>query len=193
MSGETRRLARIASSTAPGEPRAMAREFSEFYEEHFDFVWRTLRYLGLHESSLDDAVQDIFLVAHRRLAEFESRSSPRTWLFGIAVHVVRAHRRGYRRRQRLLEEASRVTPPSPATPFDSVAHRDMARMLAQALESLPEPQRAVFILADLEHVTAPVIAQSFGIKLNTVYSRLRAARAHVARLLGVDVPSGEAE
>lgn len=171
--------------------RGTTREFAEFYEQNFDFVWRTVRYLGLHDSSLDDAVQDTFVVAHRRFDDFDARSSRRTWLFAIAMRVVSAYRRSQRRRQRLLDEARRVTPAVSSTPFERVAHADMAQMLARALDRLPEAQRAVFVLADLEHVSAPEIARALDVKLNTVYSRLRGARAAVARELGVDIGSGE--
>jgi RNA polymerase sigma-70 factor (ECF subfamily) len=187
MTSDAQRIARMAAAVSRAESRAVSRAFTEFYEQNFEFVWRTVRYLGLHDSSVDDAVQDTFLVAHRRFADFDGRSSHKSWLFAIAVRVVSAHRRSQRRRQRLLNEARNMTPPVSGTPFERVTHLDMAQKLARALDTLPEGQRAVFILADLEHVTAPEIGRALNLKLNTVYSRLRCARAHIARELGVEV------
>jgi RNA polymerase sigma-70 factor (ECF subfamily) len=185
MTSDAQRFSRVAPALVRLAPRALSKSFTEFYEQHFDFVWRTIRYLGLPESGVDDAVQDTFLVAHRRFADFDERASRRTWLYAIAVRVVSSHRRSQRRRNRLLDQAKTVTPPTSRTPFESAAHVDMAQLLARALEKLPEAQREVFILAELEHVSAPEIARELNVKLNTVYSRLRCARAQVAHQLGV--------
>jgi len=146
----------------------------ELYQEHFAFVWRTVRRLGVPPALVDDAVQDVFNVAHRRLAEFEGRSSPRTWLFAIARRVVADHRR----------RAARTTAPLPAEledgaagPLESAQRAEAARLVHAILETLDEDKRAVFVLADLEQMPAPEIAQALDIGVNTVYSRLRAARA----------------
>ena len=67
--------------------------FREVYEEHFRFVWRSLRRLGVPESDVADAVQDVFLVVHRRLGDFEGRSKVSTWLYGISLRVARDRKR----------------------------------------------------------------------------------------------------
>jgi RNA polymerase sigma-70 factor, ECF subfamily len=72
--------------------------FEEVYDEYFAFVWRCLRRLGVSPAAIDDAVQEVFIVVHRRLGEFEQRSSLKTWLFGIAFRVAGAHRRAAQRR-----------------------------------------------------------------------------------------------
>jgi len=71
--------------------------FAQIYEEYFAFVWRSLRALGVSRSALDDATQDVFVVVHRRLSDFEGRSSLKTWLFGIACRVAANHRRSRER------------------------------------------------------------------------------------------------
>ena len=63
--------------------------YEQVYETNFDFVWRNARRLGLSDGVVDDVVQDVFLVVHRRLAEFQARSSIRTWLFGILLKVAK--------------------------------------------------------------------------------------------------------
>ena len=62
--------------------------FEETYRTHFAFVWRTVRRLGVADSSVEDVTQDTFLVVHRRLASFNGKSSLKSWLFGIVVRVV---------------------------------------------------------------------------------------------------------
>jgi RNA polymerase sigma-70 factor, ECF subfamily len=170
-----------ASAGASAEP---ARQFSELYEQHFDFVWRSARMLGAPPDLADDAVQDVFLVAHRRFADFEARSSPRTWLFAITLRVMSDQRRSRRRRFRLFERAKSMESEPIPTPYDSAAGAEARAMLRAALDGLPEEQRVVFALSELEEMSAPEIATALGVKLNTVYSRLRAARREMAERLG---------
>jgi RNA polymerase sigma-70 factor (ECF subfamily) len=147
--------------------------FEEVYEQHFDFVWRSLRRLGVHPSGLDDAVQDVFLVVHRRLLEFEGRSALKTWIFGIALHVAQ---RAARTRARHPAEELRETIADAHTPQDEAARREAITTLYALLDELDADKRAVFVMAELEQMTAPEIAEIARIPLNTVYSRLRAAR-----------------
>src|SRR5688572_18798381 len=93
-----------ASTAATGareatSPLALpARDFRELYASHFSFTWRSLRYLGVPSQHLDDAVQEVWVAVHRRLADFEGRSDVKTWLFGIALNVQRNLYRAERRR-----------------------------------------------------------------------------------------------
>jgi RNA polymerase sigma-70 factor (ECF subfamily) len=147
------------------------------FDQHADFVWRSLRRLGVPERSVDDAVQDVFIVVHRRLTEFEGRSSLRSWLFGIARRVAHDHRRRIGRKER-GEELPEVLPdPDGSTPAGELERAQAVRTLHAILAALDDDKREVFILAELEQMTAPEIAAAIGANLNTVYSRLRAARA----------------
>jgi RNA polymerase sigma-70 factor, ECF subfamily len=159
-------------------------QFTELYEQHFSFVWRSARMLGVAADAVDDAVQDVFVVAHRRLADFEARSSPRTWLFAIAVRVVSDHRRSRRRRLRLLERALTVEAQPAQTPFDATCGAEQRDVLLTALDGLPDEQRAVFILAEVEEMSAPEISDALKVNANTVYSRLRLARRAMQSALG---------
>jgi len=149
----------------------------DIYDAHFDFVWRSARRMGVAEASADDVVQEVFLVVHRRLADFEGRSSVKTWLFGILVRVVSDHRRRLRRKGG-LEELPEALPAEPhsSCPAEQVERRAKVALLHTLLEALDPDKRAVFVLAELEQMTAPEISDALNIKLNTVYSRLRAAR-----------------
>jgi len=174
------------ATTAPCPPPRLT--FAELYESCFAFVWRTVRRLGTPEASRDDVVQEIFMVAYRRQEEFEGRSSPKTWLYGIAFNVVRAHRRALAAKQpHLLLEEGRVDPGllvDPADgPHEHAAKNEAARFLDRFLDSLDEDRRDVFVLAELEQLSAPEIAAVLGAPLNTVYSRLRLARGEFSKAI----------
>lgn len=161
-----------SSTKAVTEAKA---SFEQIYDEHFDFVWRSVRRLGVPDHQVDDAVQDVFVVVHRRLADFEGRSSMRTWLFGIALKVARSHRRRAARKgtEPLVQE---VVDHESLSPHEATARNEGLRLLHSLLDELDDDKRAVFVLAELEQMTAPEIAEALEVKLNTVYSRLRAAR-----------------
>jgi len=156
--------------------------FDEVYEAHFDFVWRSARRLGVREGAIDDVVQESFLVVHRRLAEFEGRSTVKTWLFGILLRVVRDHRRHLRRKEPHSMRPEAPTDPetlaarSEQGPHERAVKTEAVRALHAILDELDDEKREVFILAELEQMTAPEMAEALGVNLNTIYSRLRAAR-----------------
>jgi RNA polymerase sigma-70 factor (ECF subfamily) len=159
-----------ARAIVPGE---LATTWDELYEEHFDFVWRSLRRLGVATSSLDDATQEVFIVAFRRAADFEGRSTLKTWLFGIAWNVARhSFRAPSRREEPLSEQAVDFT----KNQEESASRAEAVRFLYEVLASLDAEKRDVFVMAELEEMPAPEIAEIIGVPLNTVYSRLRAAR-----------------
>ena len=150
----------------------------------FPFVWRSARRLGAPEGTLDDVAQEVFVIVHRRLAQFEARSSLKTWLFGIVVNVVRAQRRRRPKTSPDAASSSRAVPETlPDTgpgPHETLARAEAARVVDCLLEALDDDKRAVFVLAELEEMPAPEIAAALGIPLNTVYSRLRLARQEFA-------------
>ncbi len=146
------------------------------YDAHFDFVWRSARRMGVAHAAVDDVVQEVFLVAHRRRADFEGRSSARTWLFGILVRVVSDHRRTLRRKGGLDPLPDGLSAPSESGPAERAERNERVALLHSLLATLDEDRRAIFILAELEQMTAPEISEALGVKLNTVYSRLRGAR-----------------
>jgi RNA polymerase sigma-70 factor (ECF subfamily) len=177
----------LGSAAAPrAAPRALAAgpvaTFDAVYAEHFAFAWRTVRRLGVDASAVDDVVQEIFLVVHRRLPEFEQRASMKTWLFGIVRRVVRAHRRTLQRKPAQLGgKAAAYEDPdavrdSSRSPHVQAAEREAARVLHAILDGLDDDKREAFVLAELEQMKVPEIAEALETNVNTVYSRLRAAR-----------------
>ncbi len=166
---------------APEMLRAVL-SFDDVYDEHFSFVWRSLRRLGVAERGLDDAAQEVFLTVHRRLRDFEGRSSVRTWLFGIAVNVARHARRSeHRRRTDELPES--LPDPGGSTPHDDASKAEAVKILHELLDQLDDEKRTCFVLIELEQLSAPDVAASLGLSVNTVYSRLRSARREFEQAL----------
>jgi len=171
-----------AVSSSPGV------HFADVYQVYFPFVWRNAQSLGVRRAALDDVVQEVFMIVHSRLHEFEGRSTLRTWLSGIALNVVRHHRRSIERKSPHERAALETTDPDdlPSTepdPSVSAEILEQTRLLQQLLATLDDEKREVLVLADLEELTTPEIAEALGIKLNTAYSRLRLAREQFNRNL----------
>ena len=166
-----------------GDGVAAAPTFDRIYAEGFPFVFRVLRSLGVAPVRLEDAAQDVFTVVHRRLGDFEGRSSVRTWLFGIAQRVASDYRRAERRKPSGLEALPAELSCERASPHANLEAQRAADFLDAFLRSLGEDKRALFALAFLEEMPASEVAQALGIPLNTVYSRIRTLRAELGKAL----------
>jgi RNA polymerase sigma-70 factor (ECF subfamily) len=161
-------------------PRSLA--FGEVYEAYAAFVWRILRGMGVSDVVVEDAVQDVFMVVHRRLAEFDGLGSLKTWLFQIAYRTACAYRRKQRRAGDHEPFDDRVEALT-RTPAEEVERRETLSLVAHLLDGLDDDKRAVIVLADIEEMTAPEIAVVTGTPLNTVYTRLRRARSELSQAL----------
>lgn len=159
-----------------------AAKFADLFGAHASFVWRVLRRLGVPEADADDALQEVFLVVHRKLDTYEERGSLRAWLFTISRQVASHHRRGEARRER--RESVPAPAPAGEDPHKAVIRREAAGIVRESLEQLDEGRSIVFFLADVEGMSAPEIASSLGVNLNTVYARLRASRAQFEEFIG---------
>ena len=154
------------------------------YDEHFRFVWRSLRRLGVPESDVADAVQDVFLVVHRRLGEFEGRSKVSTWLYGICYRVARDRRRLAHVRHRSDDDGQMDERPDENADVAAAAERrEGLELLETILDEMPIEQRAVFTLFELDALGGDAIADMLEIPVGTVYSRLRIAREQFRRSL----------
>ena len=158
---------------------AAAPTFDAVYAAHVGFVWRIVRTFGVPEALLEDAVQDVFVVVHRRLPEWEGRAAVTTWLFAIARRVASVHRRRADKRTRELpmEQIDQASEPRAADPFADLARAQAAATVLAILERIDEDKRIVFALVELEQLSVPEVARMLELNLNTAYSRLRLARA----------------
>lgn len=152
-------------------------DFREVYDANLPFVWRSLRRLGVPESDAADAAQEVFLVIHRKLPEFEGRAKITTWIFRICMRVASDRARRAHVRREVLDTDGTAERPDPAEGPATLLERlaDLA-LFEAALSRMDLDQRAVFTLFELEAMTGDEIAEVLEIPLGTVYSRLRAGR-----------------
>jgi RNA polymerase sigma-70 factor (ECF subfamily) len=159
----------------PAVPAPEAADFEQLYALYFEFTWRVLRHLGVPRAGMDDAVQEVWLVVHQRLGQFEGRSTLKTWLFGIALNVMRNQRRADERRLRQLQEPE---PPVEAPHDPELEHlgREAWQRVQHFLSTLDEQRRAIFVCSLLEHLPAQQTAEATGVDVTTVYQRVRTLR-----------------
>jgi RNA polymerase sigma-70 factor, ECF subfamily len=159
-------------------------DFRAFYDQHVTTVWRALLRLGVARTDLPDAVQEVFLVAFRKLPAFEGRSKLSTWLVGICYRVASDRRRLAHVRREIGDSgavhAARDIGPRPD---EQVERSEGARVLDEMLGSLRPEQREVFVMFELEEMSGKEIAALVDAPVKTVFSRLRLAREAVAAAL----------
>jgi RNA polymerase sigma-70 factor (ECF subfamily) len=158
--------------TAGSPPR-----FREVYEQSFEMVWRYATFHGVPPMSLDDVVQEVFIVVHGRMETFEGRSSLRGWVMGVAHNVVRDYlrKRGNRPAGDRLEDEEQIQGAEDG-PAEAVEKKRAALLLDEILSKMNDDQREVFILSEIEQLSAPEISRALQVNENTVRTRLRAAR-----------------
>jgi RNA polymerase sigma-70 factor (ECF subfamily) len=161
-------------------------------DAHFDVVWRALRRLGVTDAGVDDAAQQVFLVASRRLDAIQP-GGERAYLLGIALRVASDSRRAVRRRREVPINDAIAETGAPhaaaggaaALPDAVLEQRRALAVLAAILDEMPEEMREAFVLFELEELSAPEVARLLGVPVGTVASRVRRARQHFRRSLTV--------
>jgi RNA polymerase sigma-70 factor (ECF subfamily) len=186
----------VAKSVTAAE---RVRAFRALYDMQVAFVWRNLRRLGVSDRDVEDKVQEVFVVAHRRFDSFiDLGHGPRAWLFQIVLRVASDARRHKRRHPvdpdgGVAQERQSIDAPQTAI----VAQREALDLLDRALTRIDMGRRAVLVLHEIEQMSAPEIARTLEIPLNTVYSRLRIARLELdqelARLAPAEISEGRGE
>ena len=177
-------LAMTAPQTNAPAATGEAARLRAMVDAHVDVVARVLRRLGVPEADVDDAVQQVFLTASRRVADI-APGAERAFLYKTALHVAAHARRSLARRR---EDASDATDVADArADLDEALDRQRgAALLEGVLDAMPEELRAVFVLFEIEELTVPEIAALVDVPAGTAASRLRRARedfqARVARL-----------
>lgn len=154
--------------------------FREIFNEHAAFVWRTLRGLGIPESSIDDAVQEVFLIVLARLDDFEGRSSLRTWICAIAYRVGANTRRKLRRHSE-IDLTVLSLPSSDPDPEQHSQTRASTRFVESFCARLSDGMRDVFVLCLLEERPASEVGELLGLSPHTVSSRIRLLRESFRR------------
>jgi RNA polymerase sigma-70 factor (ECF subfamily) len=164
---------RALAAEAAAEPTV-----AELFKEHAGFVWRVLQHLGLSDADVEDATQEVFVVVHRRLADYRERDRVRSWLYAICARVAKDHRRRLRRRREQWTDP----PPEPwcAPPqAAALANQQSLALGERLLQALPEKQRTVFMLYELEQMSMTEVALAMGCPVQTAYARLHKARERI--------------
>ncbi len=171
-----------SAASAPRAPPGPTLE--EIYVEHGDFVWRTLARFGVSEPDRPDELHEVFVVAHRRLPEFRGDASITTWLFGIARRVASSYRRRGHRTREVPCERPYDGHVAPDQLEDEVARRQARARLERILQGMTLDQRAVFVMFEIDGLKGQEIADMMGCPVQTIFSRLRRARAAFERDVG---------
>ena len=145
------------------------------FAEHCDYVWNTLRRLGIARDDLEDLTHDIFVAVFRQWQSYDSARPLRPWLFGFALRVASDHRRRARHRLEVPADGAEHADLAPGA-VELLLQREREAIAQQALQSVELGRRAVFILHELDGATLPEIAAALDIPLGTAKSRLRLAR-----------------
>jgi RNA polymerase sigma-70 factor (ECF subfamily) len=169
---------------APAPPALVT--FEALFEREFDYVYASLRRMGIRDADLPDLTHDVFVAVHRKLPEFDTTRPVRPWLFGIAFRVALGYKRRAREHREVLSDENERVAADPAPGAEALLERREAhQVLYDAIAQLDMDRRAVFVLHDIDGVAIPEVAATLEIPLNTAYSRLRLARetvtAHVKR------------
>ena len=163
------------------ERRSGLADFQQFYLEHVEFVRRVVARLWGPGGDIDDAVQEVFLVALRKRGTFAGRAEPSTWLYAIARRVVMAARRRARLRRFFgLDDAP--DNPDGQTPHQIFEHREASQRLYALLERISDKKRTVFVLHEIEGLPGQEVARIMGCPLKTVWTRLHHARRELQDL-----------
>jgi len=157
----------------------------QLFVAHAGFILRLVRHLGVPASDAEDITQEVFMIAHRKLATLQLEANPRSWLFGIARRHAANHINKLKfRRGQPIEERHAIEQADPAGALQLARDR---QLLQSALERLDDKKREVFVLSELEGLPMQEVAEIVGCPLHTAYSRLYKARVIVQRrMLAVD-------
>jgi len=149
--------------------------FEEVYDTYFAFVWRSAMTRGVPRAVVDDVVQEVFMVVHRKLPTFEGKSSLRTWLSIITRRVARDHLRK-RANAPLGEPLSEEEVGALVGPAEAWERKVAAKLLVDVVAQMTDIQREVFIMHEMEQMTGREIAEALDVTEHTIHTRLRAAR-----------------
>lgn len=157
--------------------------FEDVYAAQFEFVWRAARGLGMAPGNVDDVVQEVFLIVHRKLHTLESPGALRSWLFGITRRVCKDHRRSQTRRGPHVElDQQREVDPG-GDPQAHMVGRQALQVVERYVDGLDEENRALFFLTLLEGLPIADAARALNLNANTTYSRVRTLRQELQGLL----------
>ncbi|MCA9513465.1 MAG: RNA polymerase sigma factor [Myxococcales bacterium] len=169
------------ASASLADDVAAVPSFDAIYREQRSRVLATVRSVISHSDEIEDVVQLVFIEIHRCLPRFEGRSKLSTWIYRIAVNVALQHLRKKKRKRWLTlgfagDEETRLAEPSPVGRLED---RQLLEEVYRSVDTLPEKKRTVWVLHEIQGLDPHQIAEVLEIPMNTVRSRLLAARREV--------------
>lgn len=163
--------------SASPEERDLA--WRALYDAEFARVYRLASRFGVAAAEVEDVAQQVFVIAHRRIADMEQVSNLRGWLRGIAVKVIADHHR-WRRVRRikawLVEALYSEVDAARSSPGRDAEQAELRERIGEVLRALSPKLRSVLVLADIEECSLAEVAEAVGVPVNTVRSRRRLAR-----------------
>jgi RNA polymerase sigma-70 factor (ECF subfamily) len=184
-SSSSRRAINVAFSAvreaSPNAAEDADARFRAIFETGFDYVWNTLRRLGVAPADLEDVSHDVLFAVYRKLDSYDPARPLRPWLFAFSYRAGSE----YCRRRRMRREVVELGEVIDAGPLvdERLVDQESRALVAAALASLDLDRRAVFVMHDLDDISIPEIARCLDIPLNTAYSRLRVARERFVKAL----------
>ncbi len=182
-----------AAPSSSGSHRVELLSFERVYADHFDFIWRSVRGLGIPPAVVDDVTQDVFIIVHRKLDSLESPAAIRSWLFGIARRVCKDHRRSVARKGLHLELDAEREVDDGHDPQQHAASRQALDVVKGYVDKLDDDRRALFFLALVEGLSIAETADTLGLNVNTTYSRVRVMRKELSELLDANASGARGE
>lgn len=174
----------LVEAAARGDRQA----FDDLVGRYQAQVVNLARAMTASDTDVDDMAQEVFVRVWRSLAKFRGESTFRTWIYGIALNVIRTHR-GRRSKLRSLfwspPAESAIDPLEQAVDRDESAeqHVVMRDAIDRALEALPDELREAVVLRDVQGLDYREIAETLGVPIGTVESRIFRARQRLRPLL----------
>jgi RNA polymerase sigma-70 factor (ECF subfamily) len=167
-------LAAPGAPAAEATPAEVAARVQRLVAEYMDFVWRSLRRLGVAAADCDDGCQRVWVVLAKKVAFIEPAKT-RSYVFSVVVRVASEIRRSNGRHQH-LELDERLLTPAVLDAEGLLEQKRAREVLDQVLAGLSWDLRTVFVMFELEGLSSPEIAEALGVRRGTVASRLRLAR-----------------
>jgi RNA polymerase sigma-70 factor (ECF subfamily) len=171
----------MTAAAATNADVPVAQNADSLFRAHAAFVASFLYRLGLQPAEIEDAVQEVFLIAHRQGGYQPGPAQPRTWLAAIAIRVAmkaKTRHRRVKRDRKMLHDLVGILRPSDDVPFEEVEARQIVQLI---LDQMDPERRAVLILFELEGEACDSIAAALGVEVGTIYSRLHRARQDFQR------------
>jgi len=159
------------------------RAFESIFAREFDYVCHNARRLGVPSKDIEDLAHDVFVTVYRKLPDYDEQRPFRPWLFAIVFRTAVAHLRRARNRVELMDDRSESIADESAQADELLETEQTHDRVRRAFERLNPDKRGILLMHDVEGCTVPVIAEALGIPLNTAYTRLRAARLELRKIL----------